>query len=145
MDFQLTFLLLLLFSLYGLMFFIKKQWSVPYNQAPFITICFIMGLLYIASLLHFLLEITWAIYLFGLVFFGWEVYQKYKQKKLDKKSLKKEKFYPLYVFGILFFINWISFSGHGLNFSDVWHFWGFRIKQLLYFQDLLGGKPYTKK
>ena len=142
---QLFYLLLFLFSLYGLMFFIKKQWGVPYKQAPFIAICLVMIILYIASLFQFILIISWGVYLFGLVFFGWMVYQKHRQDQINARIFfKEDTYYPLYIFGVLFFVNWLVFNKYGLFYSDVWHFWGFRIKQLFYFQDLLGGEPMHK-
>ena len=145
---QLFYLAILLASLYGLMIFVKNglRLSVSYAQIPFITIIFLMSVLYVAGLFGLLLPVSWLVFLTGLAYLAKHLVRKYSTSRCGNFSSPLNthpniELFPLAFFGVLFFLNWFIFRNSMFSQWDEWLSWGLFTKVLVNY-DLLHTKLY---
>ena len=144
---NINFLMIFLASLYGLMIFVKDflRMSVSYTQIPFITLTFLMSVLYLAGLFGLLLPVSWFVFLAGLAYLAKILYVSilYSNEggSSHLNSNRNRILFPLGSFGILFFLNWFIFRDSMFSQWDEWFTWGLFAKVLNEY-DLLSTRLY---
>ena len=144
---QSFYLVIFLASLYGLMMFVKNglRSSVSDAQIPFVTIIFLMSILYVAGLFGLLLQGSWLVFITGLVYLAKYLMHRYSAIRRGCLSLslgtrRNHAVLPLIFFGILYFFNWFIFRDAMFSQWDEWATWGLFAKILTNY-DLLYTKP----
>ncbi len=140
---QFILVLVFLLSLCGLMFLVQKYFKFPLPQVPFLTLILLTIGLYISGLFGIVLYVSYLLFIGGLLYMIYIVYQKFKSKNLDFFTSKT--LFPIYVFGLVFFINWIVFKEYIFTQWDEFSFWGIFPKILLSFNDVVGPYNYINK
>ena len=145
---QSFYLVILLASLYGLMMFVKNglRLSISYTQIPFVTVLLLMSILYVAALFGLLLQVSWLVFLTGLVYLakclGTCILYSERVHLLSSPDIDRmRQLFPLMLVGILYFLNWFIFRDSMFSRWDEWFTWGLFTKVLTNY-DLLSTKMY---
>ena len=145
---QSFYLVIFLASLYGLMMFVKNglRLSISYTQIPFVTVLLLMSVLYVAALFGLLLQVSWFVFLTGLVYLakclGTCILYSERVHLLSSPDIDRmRQLFPLMLVGILYFLNWFIFRDSMFSRWDEWFTWGLFTKVLTNY-DLLSTKMY---
>ena len=135
-------LIVFLASLYGLMILVKKWLSLPYAQVPFVTILSLMSVLYVAGLFELLLQISWLVFLVGLVCFAMSLYKStmgISRRTFFRRLIYDHSLFPLTAFSVLFLLSWFVFRNAYITVWDEFSFWGIFTKIATNYNSLIAG------
>ena len=135
-------LIVFLASLYGLMIFVKKWLSIPYAQVPFVTIISLMSVLYVAGLFELLLQISWLVFLVGLVCFALSLYKStvgISSLTFFRRLIYDHSLFPLTAFGVFFLLSWFVFRNTYVTGWDEFSFWSLFTKIATNYNSIIAG------
>ena len=135
-------LIVFLASLYGLMILVRKWLSIPYAQVPFVTIISLMSVLYVAGLCELLLQISWLVFLVGLVCFALSLYKNtvgISRRTFFRRFISDHSLFPLTAFGVLFLFSWFVFRNAYITQWDEFSFWSIFTKILTNENSMIAG------
>lgn len=135
-------LIVFLASLYGLMILVKKWLSIPYAQVPFVTILSLMSVLYVAGLFELLLQISWLVFLVGLVCFALSLYKStvgISSLTFFRRLIYDHSLFPLTAFGVLFLLSWFVFRNTYVTEWDELSFWSLFTKIATNYNSMIAG------
>ncbi|TXN37619.1 hypothetical protein FVB32_04845 [Flagellimonas hymeniacidonis] len=131
-------LIVFLVSLLGIMVFVKRKLKISYEIVPVLSFAILMVVLYLANILGFLFECAFVVFIMG---FAFAIYLSYTYLYVKKVNLlfflKNSSWQALWIFSILFFLNWIIFRSYIIVGWDEFSFWGFFTKILVQEHDLI--------
>ncbi len=135
-------LIVLLASLYGLMILVKKWLSIPYAQVPFVTLISLMSVLYVAGLCELLLQISWLVFLVGLVCFAMSLYKNtvgISRRTFFRRFISDRSLFPLTAFGVLFLFSWFVFRNAYVTQWDEFSFWSIYTQVATNYNSMIAG------
>ena len=135
-------LLTLLANLYGLMILVRKWLSLPYAQAPFVTIISLMSVLYVAGLFGLLWQVSSFVFLAGLVCFALSLYKGtlgIPSRTFFRRLISDHSLFPLTAFGVLFLFSWFVFRNAYITEWDEFSFWSIFTKIAVNYNAMIAG------
>ncbi len=124
------------------MMLVKKWLSIPYAQVPFVTIISLMSVLYVAGLFELLLQISWLVYLVGLMCFVLSLYKStvgISRRTFFRRLIYDHSLFPLTAFGVLFLLSWFVFRNTYVTEWDEFSFWSIFTKIATNYNSMIAG------
>ena len=124
------------------MILVKKWLSIPYAQVPFVTIISLMSVLYVAGLFELLLQISWLVFLVGLVCFALSLYKNtvgISRRTFFCRLIYDHSLFPLTAFGVLFLLSWFVFRNTYITQWDEFAHWSIFTKIATNYNSMIAG------